>query len=51
MPALTVCAGFAANGVPVGAQLAARPFEDDLLLRAGHAYETARGDLGRLPPV
>ncbi len=51
MPALTVCAGFAKNGLPIGAQLAARPFEDDLLLRVGHAYETARGDLGKRPPV
>lgn len=51
MPALTVCAGLAANGLPIGAQLAARPFEDDLLLRVGHAYETARGDLGKRPPV
>jgi aspartyl-tRNA(Asn)/glutamyl-tRNA(Gln) amidotransferase subunit A len=51
MPALTVCAGFASNGLPIGAQLAARPFEDDALLAVGHAYETARGDLGRRPPV
>jgi len=51
MPALTVCAGFGGNGLPIGAQLAGRPFEDDLLLRVGHAYERARGDLGRRPPV
>ncbi|MEM9683016.1 MAG: amidase family protein, partial [Pseudomonadota bacterium] len=51
MPALTVCAGFGENGLPIGAQLAGRPFEDDLVLRVGHAYEGERGDLGRHPPV
>jgi aspartyl-tRNA(Asn)/glutamyl-tRNA(Gln) amidotransferase subunit A len=51
MPALTVCTGFGPKGLPIGAQLAARPFEDDLLLRVGHAYEQERGDLGRRPPV
>lgn len=49
MPALTVCGGFAGNGLPIGAQLAARPFEDAALLRAGHAYEIARGPLERVP--
>jgi len=51
MPALTVCAGFGPKGLPIGAQLAARPFDDDLLLRVGHAFEQERGDLGRHPPV
>lgn len=51
MPALTVCAGFAANGLPVGAQLAGRPFSDDHVLAVGHAYETVRGPLGRQPEI
>lgn len=45
-PALTVCGGFAKSGLPIGVQLAARPYEDDLLLRVGHAFEMARGALG-----
>ena len=40
-PALTVCAGFGAGGLPVGVQLVGRPFEDATVLRAGHAYEQA----------
>ncbi|MEO3472027.1 amidase [Roseomonas sp. CAU 1739] len=40
-PALTVCAGFGAAGLPVGVQLVGRPFEDATVLRAGHAYEQA----------
>jgi len=50
-PALTVCGGFAANGLPIGVQLAGKPYEDDLLLRVGHAFETARGALGRTPKI
>jgi aspartyl-tRNA(Asn)/glutamyl-tRNA(Gln) amidotransferase subunit A len=42
-PALTVCAGFGAGGLPVGVQLVGRPFEDATVLRAGHAYEQATG--------
>ncbi len=50
-PAVTLCAGFADSGLPIGFQLAGKAFEDDVVLRAGHAFETARGDLGRKPPI
>ena len=40
-PAMTICAGFGEGGLPVGIQLAARPFEDALLLRVCQAYEAA----------
>jgi aspartyl-tRNA(Asn)/glutamyl-tRNA(Gln) amidotransferase subunit A len=40
-PALSVCAGFAPNGLPLSIQFAARPFEDATVLRLGHAYERA----------
>jgi aspartyl-tRNA(Asn)/glutamyl-tRNA(Gln) amidotransferase subunit A len=40
-PALSVCSGFGAHGMPVAIQLAAKPFAEPLLLRAGHAYEMA----------
>jgi aspartyl-tRNA(Asn)/glutamyl-tRNA(Gln) amidotransferase subunit A len=40
-PALSVCSGFAANGMPQSLQIAGRLFEDAVVLRAGHAYETA----------
>jgi aspartyl-tRNA(Asn)/glutamyl-tRNA(Gln) amidotransferase subunit A len=38
-PALSVCSGFAANGMPQSLQIAGRLFDDALVLRAGHAYE------------
>jgi aspartyl-tRNA(Asn)/glutamyl-tRNA(Gln) amidotransferase subunit A len=50
-PALTVCAGFGENGLPVGAQLIGRPFEDATVLRAGHAYEQATTWRARRPAL
>ena len=41
LPAMSVCAGFGPNGLPLAVQLAGRPFEDGTVLRAAHAYETA----------
>jgi aspartyl-tRNA(Asn)/glutamyl-tRNA(Gln) amidotransferase subunit A len=49
-PALTLRGGFSAEGLPVGIQIAGRPFEDDLVLRAGHAYERATNWSQRRPP-
>src|SRR6185295_17014806 len=40
-PALSVCHGYSAKGLPLGMQIAAPPFRDDLVLRVGHAYEKA----------
>jgi len=40
-PALALCAGFSKSGLPLGIQLAGRPFEDATVLRLGHAYEQA----------
>lgn len=50
-PALTVCAGFGEGGLPVGAQLIGRPFEDATVLRAGHAYEQATTWRSRRPAL
>jgi len=50
-PALTVCAGFGEHGLPVGAQLIGRPFEDATVLRAGHAYEQATSWRSRRPAI
>ena len=40
-PALSVCAGYNAAGLPLSLQIAGRPFEDANVLRVGHAYERA----------
>lgn len=41
LPALTLPCGFSDDGLPIGLQLMGRPFEEDLVLRAGRAYEGA----------
>ena len=40
-PAISVCTGFGAGGLPVSMQLAAKPFREPTLFRAAHAYEQA----------
>ncbi|MCY4452946.1 MAG: amidase [Immundisolibacterales bacterium] len=49
-PALTLTAGFSANGLPLGVQLAAAPFHDRLVLAAGQAFQ-AETEWGRRRPV
>jgi aspartyl-tRNA(Asn)/glutamyl-tRNA(Gln) amidotransferase subunit A len=40
-PALSVCSGFAANGMPFSLQIVGRLFDDATVLRVGDAYEKA----------
>ena len=40
-PAITVPCGFSKNGLPIGFQLAGRPFDEETVLRAAFAYEQA----------
>ncbi len=40
-PALSVCNGFNSAGLPISLQIAGRPFEDHIVLKAGDAYEKA----------
>lgn len=41
LPALSVPCGFDPAGLPIGLQIAGRPFAEGLVLRAGHAYQGA----------
>jgi aspartyl-tRNA(Asn)/glutamyl-tRNA(Gln) amidotransferase subunit A len=41
LPAISLPCGFTTDGLPVGLQLAGRPFDEALVLRAAHAYEQA----------
>jgi aspartyl-tRNA(Asn)/glutamyl-tRNA(Gln) amidotransferase subunit A len=50
-PALSVCCGFGEEGLPLAIQLAARPLDELMLLRVGHAYETATTWRDRRPVV
>jgi aspartyl-tRNA(Asn)/glutamyl-tRNA(Gln) amidotransferase subunit A len=40
-PAMSVCSGFGAGGLPVAIQLVAKPFAEPMLLRVAHGYEMA----------
>jgi len=40
-PSLSVPCGFTSDGLPIGAQLAAAPWRDDLVLLVGAAYQSA----------
>jgi aspartyl-tRNA(Asn)/glutamyl-tRNA(Gln) amidotransferase subunit A len=50
-PAISVPCGFSDAGLPIGLQLAGRPFEELTVLRAAHAYEQATDWHQRRPPI
>jgi aspartyl-tRNA(Asn)/glutamyl-tRNA(Gln) amidotransferase subunit A len=51
LPALSVPCGFTSAGLPVGLQIAGRPFDEATVLATGHAYERAAGWYLRHPPL
>lgn len=51
VPALSLPCGFSAEGLPIGMQIAGRPFEEPTVLRAAHAYETATDWHRRHPEI
>jgi aspartyl-tRNA(Asn)/glutamyl-tRNA(Gln) amidotransferase subunit A len=51
MPALSICTGFDAQGLPHAVQVAARPLDDAIALRIGNAYERATPWRDRRPPL
>lgn len=50
LPALSLPAGFTANGLPAAFQLVGRPFAEALLLKAGHAFQCETDWHRREPP-
>jgi aspartyl-tRNA(Asn)/glutamyl-tRNA(Gln) amidotransferase subunit A len=50
-PALSVCCGFAENGLPFSLQIAGRVLEDATVLRVGDAYEKATAWRNRRPAL
>ena len=51
VPALTVPAGFSANGMPLGFQLVGRPFDEALLFRMAGAYQSVTDHHRRAPAI
>ncbi len=50
-PAISVPCGFSSEGLPIGLQVAGRPFDEETVLRAAHAYEQSTNWHTRRPPV
>ncbi|MDE2779335.1 MAG: amidase [Chloroflexota bacterium] len=50
-PAISVPCGFSAEGMPIGLQLAGRPFDEATVLRAAHAYEQNTEWRLKRPPI
>ena len=48
-PALSICNGYSASGLPLSLQIGGRPFEDALVLKVGDALEKALGTRSRRP--
>ncbi len=50
-PAISVPCGFSSESLPIGLQLAGRPFDEETVLRAAHAYEQSTDWHTRRPPI
>lgn len=48
-PALSLPCGFTTEGMPIGVQLVARPFEEETLVAVGHRYQSLTGWHRRRP--
>jgi aspartyl-tRNA(Asn)/glutamyl-tRNA(Gln) amidotransferase subunit A len=51
LPAISIPCGFDGNGLPVGLQLAGRPFAETRLMRLADAYQRDTDWHARKPPV
>jgi aspartyl-tRNA(Asn)/glutamyl-tRNA(Gln) amidotransferase subunit A len=51
IPALSIPCGFSASGMPIGLQIAARPFDEETVLGIGCAYEVAGPCCGKNPAL
>lgn len=51
LPAISVPCGFDRERLPIGLQIAARPFDETTLLRVAHAYERSQEWAGCMPPL
>jgi aspartyl-tRNA(Asn)/glutamyl-tRNA(Gln) amidotransferase subunit A len=51
IPALSVPVGLSSEGLPLGMQIAARPFGESTCLRVGHAYQMMTDHHRAMPPL
>ena len=51
LPAITLPCGFDGDGLPIGLQIAARPFDEQTMIQAAHSYEIAHAWKERHPSI
>jgi aspartyl-tRNA(Asn)/glutamyl-tRNA(Gln) amidotransferase subunit A len=51
LPSLSVCCGFSRVNTPIGMQIAAGPFQEELIFSVAHAYEQATEWHNRRPKI
>jgi aspartyl-tRNA(Asn)/glutamyl-tRNA(Gln) amidotransferase subunit A len=51
LPAMSVPCGFTSTGLPIGLQIAGKPFDEATVLRVAHSYEQQTDWHRRLPPL
>ena len=49
LPAVSLPCGFDSRDLPIGLQIAGRPFSEEVILRVAHAYESRHGWINRAP--
>ena len=51
LPAISIPCGFTSTGLPIGLQIAGKPFDEATVLRVAHAYEQHTDWHRRQPPI
>jgi aspartyl-tRNA(Asn)/glutamyl-tRNA(Gln) amidotransferase subunit A len=51
LPAISIPCGFSSTGLPIGLQIAGRPFDEEMVLNLAYAYEQSQAWKDRLPKI
>lgn len=51
IPAISIPAGFASNGMPIGMQLMGKPMGEEAILQAAYTFEKARPECNKVAPT